>query len=59
LRLPPPFRSSARLQGLTTLLAYQSLADFTLGCYTGLRRLLDHPRSQTIHLLIDRVFNLR
>jgi hypothetical protein len=56
--LPPPFRSSACLQRLTTLLAHQSLAGFTLGCRTRLRCLFDHPRSQTIHLLIDRVFNL-
>jgi hypothetical protein len=46
------------LQRLTTLLAHQSLAGFTLGCRAPLRCLFDHPRSQTIHLLIDRVFNL-
>jgi hypothetical protein len=56
--LPPPFRSSARLQRLSTLLTHQSLAGFMLGCRTRLRCLFDHPRSQTIHLLIDRVFNL-
>jgi hypothetical protein len=58
MRLPPPFRSSARLQRLPTLLTHQSLAGFMLGCGTGLCCLLDHPRSQTIDLLIDRLFNL-
>jgi hypothetical protein len=58
MRLPPPFRVSARLQRLSTLLTYQSLTGFTLGDGTGLGCLFDHPRSQTIHLLIDCVFNL-
>jgi len=46
------------LQRLSTLLAHQSLAGFTLGGGTGLGCLFDHPRAQTIHLLIDRVLNL-
>jgi hypothetical protein len=46
------------LQRLSTLLAHQSLAGFTLDCGTGLGCLFDHPRSQAIHLLIHRVFNL-
>jgi hypothetical protein len=58
MRLPPPFRSSACLQRLSTLLTHQFLAGFMLGGCTGLCCLFDHPRSQTIHLLIDRVFNL-
>jgi hypothetical protein len=58
MRLPPPFRSSARLQWLPTLLTYQSLAGFALGCDTGLGCLLDHPCSQPMHLLIDGLFNL-
>ena len=58
MRLPPPFRSSACLQRLSTLLTHQPLAGFTLGCCTGLCCLLDHPGSQTIQLLIDRLFNL-
>src|SRR6266702_6392250 len=57
-RLPPPSRSSAGLQRLSTLLTHQFLAGFTLGGGTGLGCLFDHPRSQTMHLLIDRVFNL-
>jgi hypothetical protein len=43
------------LQRLSTLLTHQSLAGFMLGCGTGLGCLLDHSRSQTIHLLIDRL----
>jgi len=58
MRLPPPFRSSARLQRLSTLLTHQPLTGFALGCGTGLCCLLDHPRSQSIHLFIDRLFNL-
>src|SRR6266446_1395372 len=58
LRLPPPSRSSACLQRLSTLLTHQSLAGFTLGCCTCLCCLLDHPGAQPIHLLIDRLFNL-
>jgi hypothetical protein len=58
MRLPPPFRSSARLQRLSTLLTHQSLAGFMFGCGTCLCCLLDHPGSQTIDLLIDGVFNL-
>jgi hypothetical protein len=46
------------LQGLPTLLAYQSLAGFTLSRCTGLCCLLDHSGSQTMHLLIDGLFNL-
>jgi hypothetical protein len=46
------------LQSLTTLLAYQSLAGFTLGCRTRLRRLLDQLGAQAIHLLIDRLLYL-
>jgi hypothetical protein len=46
------------LQWLSTLLTYQSLAGFALGCGTGLGCLFDHPRSQTIDLLIDGLFNL-
>ncbi len=56
--LPPSFCSSACLQRLSTLLTHQSLTGFTLGGGTGLCCLFDHPRSQTIHLLIDRLFNL-
>jgi len=58
MRLPPSFRASACLQRLPTLLTHQSLASFMLSCGTGLCCLLDHPGSQTIHLLIDRLFNL-
>src|SRR5437016_5514551 len=58
MRLPPSFRSSAGLQRLSTVLTYQSLAGFTLGCSTGLCCLFDHPRSQTMHLFINCVFNL-
>jgi hypothetical protein len=46
------------LQWLSTLLAHQSLAGFTLGGCTGLCCLFDHLGSQTIHLLIDCIFNL-
>ena len=46
------------MQSLTTLLAHQSLAGFTADCRTRLRRLLDHPGAQAIHLLIDRLLNL-
>ena len=53
MRLPPPFRSSACLQRLSTLLTHQPLAGFTLGCCTCLCCLLDHPGSQTIHLLLN------
>jgi hypothetical protein len=56
--LPPAFRSSARLQRLSTLLTHQFLAGFMLGGGTGLGCLFDHPRSQAIHLLIDSLFNL-
>jgi hypothetical protein len=46
------------LQSLTTLLAHQSLAGFTLGCRTRLRRLLNQLGTQAIQLLIDRLLNL-
>jgi hypothetical protein len=46
------------LQGLTTLLTHQPLADFTLGCRTRLRCLLDHLSAQAMDLLIDRLLNL-
>ncbi len=58
MRLPFPFRSSAGLQRLSALLTHQSLAHLTLGGCTGLGCLFDHPCSQAIHLLIDRLFNL-
>jgi hypothetical protein len=58
MRLPPPFRSSMRLQRLSTLLTHQSLTGFMLGGCTCLCCLLDHSGSQTIHLLIDCLFNL-
>ncbi len=51
-RLPLPSRPSPRLQGLPTLLAHQSLASFTLGGGTGLRRLLDQLGSQAIQILV-------
>ena len=59
LRLPPPSRPSACLQSLTTLLAHQSLAGLPVGCGTRLRRLFDQLGAQAIHLLIDRLLNLR
>jgi hypothetical protein len=43
---------------LSTLLAHQPLAGFTLGCRTRLRCLLDQLSTQAIHLLIDRLLNL-
>ena len=58
MRLPPSFRSSPCLQGLSTLLTHQSLAGLTLGCGTGLGCLLDHSGAQPIHVLIDGLFNL-
>jgi hypothetical protein len=57
MRLPPPFRSSSGLQWLSTLLTHQSLARLTLGGGTGLSCLFDHPRPQSIHLLIDSLLN--
>jgi hypothetical protein len=39
------------LQGLTTLLTHQPLGDFTVGCGTRLRCLLDHLRAQAMDLL--------
>lgn len=58
MRLPAPFRSSACLQPLPTLLAHQSLTGFTVGCPTRLCRLPNQLGAQTIHLLIDGLFNL-
>jgi hypothetical protein len=46
------------LQRVSTLLTHQSLAAFRLGGCTRLGGLFDHPRSQTIHLLIDGLLNL-
>jgi hypothetical protein len=56
--LPPPFRASARLQWLSTLLTHQVLARAMLSGGTGLGGLLDHPRAPSIDLLIDGLFNL-
>src|SRR5690242_6332994 len=64
--LPPAVRLASatsavpatRLQGPSTLLTHQSLTGLALGSSTGLSRLLDHPCSQSIHLLIHRLFNL-
>jgi hypothetical protein len=45
------------LQGLSALLAHQSLAGSILGGGTRLGRLLDHSCSQSVHLLIHGLFN--
>ena len=50
--LPAASRPSACLEGLTALLAHQSLTDFTAGCRTRLRRLLDrlgHADNSSAH----------
>src|SRR5260370_7889401 len=52
LGLPPPSRSSACLQRLTTLLAHHSLPAFTVACHTRVRPLLDHPAPPPIHPLL-------
>jgi hypothetical protein len=46
------------LQRLSTLLTHQSLAGFALGYGTRLCCSFDHPRSQSMHLLINCLFNL-
>lgn len=56
--LPFPFRASARLQWLSTLLTHQVLVRLMRSRGTDLGSLFDHPRPQPIHLLIDGLFDL-